>query len=52
MKNDKTTDIEESKIDELCSDISTISNGKIEELTEFMKEKVDKIVADYEMSGQ
>jgi len=48
----KTTEIEESKIDELCSDISTISNGKIEELTEFMKEKVDKIVADYEMSGQ
>lgn len=48
----KTTDIKESKIDELCSDIGTISNGKIEEMIEFMKENVDRIVADYEMSGQ
>ena len=48
----KTTEIEENKIDELSSDIGTISNNKIEEITESMKEEVDKIVADYEMSTQ
>jgi ligand-binding sensor protein len=48
----KTTGIEEIEIEGLCSDIDTVSSEKIKQLSDSMKEKVDKVVADYEMSGQ
>lgn len=48
----KTTDMEESKIEELSSDTGMISDDKIEDLKNFMNEKVDRIVADYENSGR
>jgi len=48
----KTTDIDENKIAELSNDIGIISNNKIEEVTAFMKEKVEKVVADFEKSCQ
>jgi ligand-binding sensor protein len=48
----KTTDMEQDRIAELSNGIKTMTQDRVEEITAFMKQKVDEIVANFEKTRQ